>query len=71
SPVLAADSRLFYFSAANGLAGSSHFAAPSFLSSSSGGSQPFLLLHRSGNPIYPSLQKTLDKSYFWIKILVS
>ena len=48
---LAADSRLFYFSAGNGLAGSSHFCRAlfpfiAFLSRFSGGSQPFLLLCR-------------------------
>ncbi len=74
--VLAADSLLFYFSAANGMADSSHFCRAlfrfiAFLSCFSGGLSPFLLLRRSGNPIYPSLQKTLDKSYFGIKILVS
>ena len=49
--VLAADSRLFYFSAANGWAGSSHFCRAlfrfiAFLSCFSGGLSPFLLLHR-------------------------
>jgi len=51
SPVLAADSRLFYFSAANGMADSSHFCRALFpfivfLSCFSGGLSPFLLLRR-------------------------
>ena len=55
---LAADSRLFYFSAANGWAGSSHFCRAffcfiAFLSCFSGGLSPFLLLRREwlGGPL--------------------